>query len=465
MIKLDNEEKKLKGMFSKINVDSSKLKSQVISKIQTKEIVSKQNRPWLRPLIAVTASLMLVVSVAAATLGGFDWFIEKMNPHFGGIIEPVETYSQDQGIRIEVIGAQKYDNKAIIYLSLQDISGQERVTSQTEFLDGLDIKREREAGGVFLGETMLYFDEDTSTAYYEFNVTADSDSPLADPLEIGISRIYTHIKVYEDEPVDISLADIGPGETIPLEENQIWGGSGDAFEKASLFTKALKPGKYADMPHGEKDQWVSNVGIIGGNLHVQIGQTFNKEFGSTDVNLALEDPDGKLIFDNLELALFADENHQFLSRKKYDYSHASYKYKEVIIPIDTEDLSNYEICFTGSVESGIEGDWNVVINLKDANQNMIIIKNDISIGDQLFEHISLSPLGLQVIGSYQGDEDFADKMILEIESTDGNIILNFGGGNINPVKKKFKLNWGTKESFDMNTVKAIVIDGIRIKVE
>ena len=89
---------------------------------------------------ALALSVMLVVTAAAATLGGFDWFIEKFNPSFGEIVEPVEAYCEDQGIRMEVIGAQKYDNMAVVYLSLQDVSGQNRLTEQTDFQDRLTVK-------------------------------------------------------------------------------------------------------------------------------------------------------------------------------------------------------------------------------------------------------------------------------------------------------------------------------------
>jgi hypothetical protein len=102
---------------------------------------------------AIALSVMLVVTAAAATLGGFDWFIKKFNPSFGEIVEPVEAYCEDQGIRMEVIGAQKYDNMAVVYLSLQDVSGQNRLTEQTDFQDGFTVKMSTQAQEEAKGQT------------------------------------------------------------------------------------------------------------------------------------------------------------------------------------------------------------------------------------------------------------------------------------------------------------------------
>ncbi len=155
---------------------------------------------------------------------------------------------------------------------------------------------------------MLYFDEATNTAYYEFNITTDIDTSLADPLELGSSRIYFDIIKCEEEPINIPLISIKDIDTVLINDSQIWGGGGEPDNIWSgRDTKVLSPGNYASMPHGNKDQWISNIGIIDGKLHVQIGKIFNKEFGPNDPFIELKDQEGNLISNDYSLALYADE--------------------------------------------------------------------------------------------------------------------------------------------------------------
>ncbi len=136
--------KKIHDMFSQITVDTSDMAEKVKNRLHDEtppQIAVKEHNRWARStVVAIVMSALLVVTATAATLGNFDWFIEKFNPDFGRVVEPVEVYSEDQGIRLEVIGAQKYGNRAIVYLSLQDITGQNRLTEHTDFQDGFRIK-------------------------------------------------------------------------------------------------------------------------------------------------------------------------------------------------------------------------------------------------------------------------------------------------------------------------------------
>ena len=324
MSKFDSTEQKIYDTISQINVDSSKLAGQVKSRLH--EDVPNFNSPhrsrWTKSAVAAIAmSAVLVVTAAAAVLGGFDWFIEKINPPFSEIVEPVEVYSEDQGIRMEVIGAQKYDNMAIVYLSLQDISGQNRLTDNTDFKDGFNVKmnpsviettgqtEEIISSSFSWNQEMLYFDKDTNTIYYEFNITADPDSPLADPLELSSFLIYFDEKAYKDELIPVSLAEIDEAEITPITEEYI----------------------------------------------------------------------------------------------------------------------------------SVEG--------------------------HLFEHINLSPLGLQVIGSYEGEECLVSDMSVAIETSDDIISLEYGGGSQNPEKQSFSSSWKTKSPIDISKVTAVILNDVRIPIK
>ena len=473
MNKFDANEQKIYDELSRINVDVSKLIVQVKSRLHEEIPTSASwHKRWRKSAVAAAAMLaVLVFTATAAVSGGFDWFMEKFKPSFGEIVEPVGIYSEDKGIRMEIIGAQKYDNMAIVYLSLQDITGQNRLTEQTDFRDGFSVKmnpqkqdtsvqKEVIAGSVSWKQEVIYFNEDTNTIYYEFIITADPDTPLADPLELGSFLIYFSTTSYVDEPISLSLEKIDSAEIIPVTKDNIWGGS-NLPDDYSLFTKVLKPGYNADMPHGEADQWVSNVGIIDGKLHVQVGKIFNKEFGSSDVELALLTSEEEVIHYDYSLVLLGDENNLILNLEENNYGDAAYKYEEFIFPVT---LENFNIYFSGNVSSGVEGRWNVAVNLNDSKANIRVWKNDILIENYLIEHITLSPLGLQIIGSYEDEEFSTHNVSAEIETENGIIRLEGGGGSQNPEKHTFSLDWNTETPIDVAEVTAVVINGTKIPV-
>lgn len=474
MSKFDNVEQNIYEELSLIKVDSSKLKEQVKEKLRVENPVAVSwSKCWKKSIVTAAAMLLLFVFTAvAAVSGGFDWFMEKFNPSFGEIVESVGIYSQDQGIRMEVIGAQKYGNMAIVYLSLQDISGQNRLTTNTDFRDGFNVKMNSEkqntisqqeiiSGSLSWKQEVIYFNEDTNTIYYEFNITADPGTPLTDPLEVGSFLIYFNKENYVDEPIHLSLENINSAESISVIEENIWGGS-NLPDDFSLNTKVLKPGHYADMPHGEKDQWISNIGIIDEKLHIQVGKIFNKEFGSSDVNLALLTWDEQVISYDYSLVLLGDENKNILNLELNDYGDSTYKYEEFIFPLVPEEFTVY---FNGSVTSGLEGKWNVAVNLDDDSyKNILVLKNDIFVDNNIIEHITLTPLGLQVMGRYEGDQCNISNMDAKIERDKSIIPLQGGGGGDNPTKQTFNVNWNSEKPIDVSLVTAIIINGIRIPV-
>ncbi|HHY73582.1 MAG TPA: hypothetical protein GX497_10210, partial [Bacillus bacterium] len=136
-----------------------------------------------------------------------------------------------------------------------------------------------------------------------------------------------------------------------------------------------------------------------------------------------------------------------------------------VFPLSNENLSGYTLCYTGSVFSGVEGNWRVAANVSDSNQNMRTWTNDISVEGHLFEYITLSPLGLQVIGTYQGEECMVGDMSIGIETVDGIIPLEGVGGSQKPDKHTFNSSWNTKAPLDVTKVTAIIINGTRIPIK
>lgn len=474
MIKFDANEQIIYNEISRMNVDASRLSEQVKSRLNEEIPPSaSRHKRWKRSAVAAAAMLAVCVfTAAAAVLGGFDWFMEKFNPSFGEIVEPVGIYSEDKGIRMEIIGAQKYNNMAIVYLSLQDVTGQNRLTEQTDFRDGFSVKmnpqkqetpgqKEVISGSLSCKREVIYFNEDTNTIYYEFIITADPDTPLADPLELGSFLIYFSKTSYVDEPISLSLENLDTAEVISITEDNVWGGSNLPDNDYGIYTKALKPGYMAAMPHGEEDQWISNVGIIDGKLHVQVGRILNKEFGSSDVELAVLTSEGEIIQYDYSIDLLEDENNNIITGGGENYGKAAYKYEEFVFPAVPE---NFDVYFNGSVSYGVEGNWRATVNLNGADKNILVWKNNITVEDLIFEYITLSPIGMEIIGRYEGEECLIYSMSAEVETTEGTINLYGGGGGENSESHTFNASWKAEAPVDISKVTAVIINGTRIPV-
>lgn len=473
----DPEEQVIHDAFSQITVDTSELTAKVKTKLNAKKTRSLPHQIRGSVAIATVMSVMLVGTVAAAALGGLDWFIEKFNPAYGSIVEEVHGYAEDQDIRMEVIGAQKYDNMAVIYYSLQDMSGENRLTENTDFRDGFgtninindppsDYLEPTSSYSYNTRNDVLYFDKETNTVYYELVISGVSGGEIADPLTIGSFLIYFDTEDYQNEPSDVSLDNIEVSDTVSIKEQHIFGMSGDTEldELQSSITKALSFGFYADAPYDVDDMWISNIGMIDGKLHVQIGKLFNHEFGSGTPSLSLMSATGEILESDYTYDMLSDKNNAPMSidDKNFNYDKVVCEYTEHVFSVDADNLNDYTLCFTGMVYSGVEGNWKVAAYLNDSS-SQILVWSDVTVNNISFEYIELSPLGLQAKGIRWDTFEF-DEISVSVETSDGIVALNniegysFSTGNYN-------LSSSADEPIDISSVTAIVIYGIRIPVE
>jgi len=472
MIVYDHEEQAIHDAFSQITVDASGLTAKVKNRLNKKTRPSAPRQICRSVTVAAVMSMVLIVTVAAAALGGFDGFIEKFNPTYGDIVEPVEISCEDQGIRMEVIGAQKYDNMVVIYYSLQDISGENRLTETTNFHNGLNLKinmKEATTDGPEVGASysykndVLYFDKETNTIYYELVIDV-STGDIFEPLTIGSAAVYFDTASYENEPSDVSLVNVENPDTVAIEGESIssMSGSNLSDELENSIKKALEFGCYADAPYGGDDMWISNIGIVDGKLHVQIGRVFNQEFGSNIPALSLMSVDGGSIGYDYSYTMICDKKNQSINLHEDDFNNAVYFYTEYVFSVDENSLQDYTLCFTGNVYSGIVGNWKVSAYLSDTS-SQIFVWTDVAVNDISFEHIRLSPLGLQAKG-VRWDTFNLDEVTVSVETAEGIVTLNASEG-YNHQTGSYSLNCPADEPIDIASVTAIIVNGIRIPIE
>lgn len=177
--------------FSQENIENIKRLS--LEKITTKESPPRRRIPMKKIISLVAAAILLLATstiiFAATTGGGLDQFLSRFNPSFGEFaIAPLyPAYTENQGIRIEAVGAQQIGAVVLVYVTLQDISGENRLTRH--MIPDLEIYANGQIINGPRSSKRLNFDESTNTVYYEMRIAGEARMPRTDTLELIVRGI------------------------------------------------------------------------------------------------------------------------------------------------------------------------------------------------------------------------------------------------------------------------------------
>jgi len=494
----DSEERLIQSALSRIKVDTSKLSSSVMEGISEQRVRSTRRVRRGITLVAAIVAVLAITTTALAATGGFDWIMQRINPTFAEIIEPVMVYAEDQGIRMTVIGAQNFENMAVVYISLQDVSGENRLTERASIGWNLSLRAVYEipdsvidtreitivesaeptmfSGGSTLRQ--IYFDEATGTLYYE--LTKTSNRPIANSIEVVSWHVLLDSQFIDAKPVGISLLNLDIPETVTAELGDgVFSSMGFSEKVGDEQVKLLQPGRFATLPDYPDNHWVSNIGIIDGQLRVQ-GMTAwdGTSFDASRVSFALLRSDGEIIHSTESLFARVDESYNLTTLGHTTVFQVEPRdVMEFIFDVDVYDLANYTLVFYGNISTGIEGEWLVQVDLAGKSNQILTITEEHLISGHTIEFITLNPLGLQARGRFpaywtmgsQGDE-----LEAYIETPGGTFRLRQAGGFYAPVFEtwecsvpicgNFTLTWEAESLIDIEFVTAIIIGGQRIAV-
>ena len=494
--KFDHEEREIYNGFSNIKVDTERLMMRIKEQMPTEDQSSKRRLEKkmrikkMIPLVAAMVTILTLSTTAFAALVGFDWFVERIDPPFAEVVEPVMMYSEDQGIRMTVLGAQTFDNMAIVYLSLQDVSGEDRLTESVNVSGGLNIQMNEdtivEDGDIRVrfgsaGAQLIYFDEATGTAYFEARFVSHETIPA--PLVFDTTHITFSWSIFEYEPIPISLAELAAPETITISRSEV--SSSHRFDvDAGMQVQLLHPGRFASIPYYPDNTWISNVGIVDGQLRVQTLQDMSSIFGGSGVALALICPDGETIHPAETLWAWADDDYNPISIDvafSEDNMMTRHSLSEHIFDVNINHLADYTLIFWGDVSEGVYGSWQIAVNTGDTANQIITVTDEVLVIGHNIEFLTLNPLGMQARGSWteqadtwRGGSGEHGEIVAYVETADGNIRLISGARGYSStfadrysneiLGGTFDLHWGAEFPLDVNAVTAIIIEGVRIPI-
>lgn len=416
----------ISGLPAPVQADPDRVREAVMGKLKEEHMqTTKRTRKIRRTLVlAVAAAALLGVTALAAAMGGFDWLRETVDPPMLDAVQEQGQSVTSNGIKLNVIAAQKYGDAALLYVSIQDTTGQGRVTEQTHPL----------LGGLLTGghHTMLYYDSATSTAVYQ--------TRFGSLKELRLYKLLYSPSRLDGARVDADLADLYlNGEQIP-----------GTVDPRTTPPEWLTPGRLADIPGGE-GSYVSAIGMNCGYFTVQY--RYPGVYKECYMRAYLLDGNGQRIDSIPGATSTLDDGDGMATTECY-------------FKVDAETLENCTLCFEGSIYDVAHGDWEIDIDFE-STHGVRQLTADIEFDGVTARdtEMILSPIGLELTREYDAGSHMLDTDVV-LETTSGDIKLRSCGSEWASTDMS---TWNTffeaHEPIDVSSVTAIRIGDTRLELE
>ena len=425
--------------------DTGRLREAVLRKLGSPAAPQAMRRRGVRRTLLIAAAVAAALSVTAlAAAGGFGWLSGEIQPDFIDAVEPVEELVSAGGIEVELIAAQRYGERAVLYVSLADVSGLGRVR------DGAEIRAAKLSGGSgrishSIKSAPALYDAASGRLLYEFHVST-SEEQWRDGLTLTIADILYNERELDVRCDGLDLASAAEEDGIHAE---IPGLEGAYVEFVRLTGGALKVGISRDMAAGEEYSFRPYLLSADGSRH----EAASGVRGITPLD-PLRRPRG------------------------WDEGETSATLVYTIPAPGAEELGGCTLCLRVVCRDALRGTWEIPVELSEGEEP-IELRADIRDGDKLYEdvRISLTPLCLRIecldeafIGYDPSD---IPALTASLEGADGPIQASEPGMDwtapIQPVDYNdpdggFTAIWYARSAIDTASVTAIVIGDTRIEI-
>ncbi|MET1170817.1 hypothetical protein [Paenibacillus amylolyticus] len=418
---------------------------------QTKKSMNKRKRYRKAIYIPVTAALSLcLVTGAAASVGIIDLstILHFLGADRIGILQPVHQVSEDQGIRMEVIGAVRDGDTTEIYVSLSDLTGQ-RID------ETLDVYDYRITGGNANNAQIIHYDEANKTAIVRFLIQGKVSK---NRITVQINTLMSGTSLQDGYNVQVDWEKLLHEKQINsydiLDRDRIsgWGGEIDI----QMETDPI-PVLHQDVTNipVEGINWVhiSNIGFVEGKLHIQIN------------------PDNEIGEYNHGYFYFTDEQGQKLDIPQYSISYGRYmkngvdiggdyiEYVYDLSAVDNLDKLRIQGSFT-SISEVVQGNWKTTLNL---SQNALSKTGNIQLDTNggLQANVTLSPVGVTLTGEALSMIRMED-LSIEVHLKDGTKLT--GESGFLQLDQDL-IKWISPKTIPVNDVSYLLINGEKVTLQ
>ncbi len=447
-MKYDSDEIIIKNAMSTIKTPEYDMISEV-----EKEIKKNKFRGGFKKAVpavmAICLCLMLSVGAMAATIPSFNNLLSVVSPDFALLLQPIEIACEDNGIKMEVVGAMNDDEMAVIYITMKDLTG-DRID------ETLDIYDYRLTGTHISTCQMVHYDETTKTA--TLRMQANGGEKLnGKKVSFQIESFLSDKRTFDEVETGINLLDVREvkdSQTIPLDtsSNISGGGGGDLFDKLQSqgIIKVLAPDKRKITLPQIDFMYISNIGFIDGRLHIQ-----TKWVGD-----GIDDHGDLYLTDTAGSRMNTASANIYFSIDKLGNAKWGRDYVEYIF--DMTNITLDELKLMGNFVSHgnyTTGNWKTTFKIQSVGEELQtdcnIKSNTLSINN-----VKVSPLGVTLAGSGEINESIT--IPISIKITDGSI-QEFESGMCYSDNGEVKLKYMPSLPLDTSKVESVIVNGTSIK--
>ncbi|MGG3123125.1 DUF4179 domain-containing protein [Priestia megaterium] len=420
------------------------------AKLGVEKAKSEQPRRTFKKAIVfpAAAALFLIGSagVGAATFPSFNHLLSLVSPDIALFLQPIETTSEDKGIKMKVAGAMNDDEMAVIYVTMQDLTGNRLDKT-------MDLYDYTLTDGHMFNSQIVNYDKDTNTATLRIQANGGTNFNHK-KIKLRISSFLSQKQKHEGIKIDTDLSDLKNKkvDTISLSTDSTSGGGGEITDQLDTgeSIEILKPNETILSLPKIKFMHVSNIGFVNGQLHVQT--KWSDEDIDSHGDFYLVDPSGKKINAASKVYYGVDKSGKTVYGNNY---------VEYIFNANNEDFSKLKL-MGDLVSNGnfTKGNWSTTFKLHSVENEKSVSFNE-DFGSWKATKMTLSSLGVTLYG--KGHFKDTDNIKVSVKMNNGSSqsldsLQNFSDNK--SVKAKFL----SSSPLDLSKIKAINVNGTLIKV-
>jgi hypothetical protein len=439
----DYDEKIIKDALNTVEIPDFDILSNIKNNMQ----IPKEKKQIKKPIVIfITACLIFILSASVfASIPGLKDLLPFINNNMLSFFQPIQISCEDNGIKMEVIGTVNDDEMALIYVNMQDLTG-DRID------ETLDIYDYFLKGAHAFTSEIINYDETTKTATIKvqanggkklngkrisFEITSFlSDKHVFDNLDTGID-LFEIKEIPKSEVNTINLEDFSRGGTIFEELNQ---------NKINI----LKPGKMKIHLPEIDFMYISNMGYIDGRLHIQT------KWSEDNI-----DDHGYFYLDNINDEKIYPGNIYYGVTESGTPENAR-GYVEYIFDVQNLDLENTNLKgYFVSNGNYITGNWKVSFKMQSVDEEKSLPCN-INLDSLQINNISISPLGVTLTGT--GDEKGNENIDVAVNMNDGSV-RKLDSVISRRENDKIKIKFTSDLPLYVSMVDSIDINGTKVELE
>jgi hypothetical protein len=317
----------------------------------SQNIYSTRKRFSAKKMVLLVAAIVICFALAVPALAAVDIqaayeILYGVSPKIAQELKPVRMSCEDDGIRMEVISANIKGDKAEIYISMQDMTG-DRIDETIDLFDSYSINRPFSSSATC---ERISYDEETRTATFLISITQWGQKKIdGEKITFSVDKFLSNKQEYQDEipQIDLSKANISV-QTQTDVKIRGWSFVDASGQKPEYIQQQLLlPEKHFSPADGVT---ITGVGFIDQRLHIQV---YYDNILETDNHgyVRLLNADGDEINSEANISFWDSEQKG--------------SYEEYIFDVSPNEISDYRLYgYFWTSNSLVRGGWQVTFPLE-----------------------------------------------------------------------------------------------------